>query len=319
MVNTPMIANPVWRGRNFLINKELCFVVMPFSEDWSQTIFNYIKKITSMFDLQASRADSVSGHIIIEDIWRLINEARIVIVDVSSNNPNVFYELGIAHTLGKDIILLAQTVDNIPFDISSYRHIIYTYSPETYEILEKQLSNHIKEIIKNSPTGNPVLDDTIQKLEYWKTQEYDYDCLIKTGKLQLIQKFVNVDELSDEILTYCLMSAIYYGAVDEMAYWIVLNKENVFAAKVLGTYVTMIYKRPRFRSAYLIQFLKKDARNVALEVIVKDCKYKHLIKHIKKGAMAKYVKNNIEKDPDLITTYAKKILGEYKAMSKHLE
>ena len=62
---------------------------------------------------------------IIDDICNSILGADVVVADCTGQNPNVFYELGIAHTLGKDVILLTQSIDDIPFDISHLRFIEY--------------------------------------------------------------------------------------------------------------------------------------------------------------------------------------------------
>ena len=273
---------------------------MPFSTEWSDAIYSYIKRISNDFDLETKRADSVKGHIIIEDIWRLINESRIIVADVSENNPNVFYELGIAHTLGKDIILIAQNLDNIPFDISLYRHIIYSNGPEAFKILDKELSEHIRNIYEKSPSGNPIIDDTIKKMHFWESQEYDYDHLLKSSKLNLIKRYIDTDLLSDDLLAFCLMSSIYYGIVGEMAYWLKLNENNLQAGKILGKYIIMTYRRPRYRSALLLQYMADDVKNVAITEIESETPDHKLIRPIIQKQLLKYINDNLKSDPDLM-------------------
>jgi nucleoside 2-deoxyribosyltransferase len=53
-----------------------------------------------------------------QDVWNHINKARIIIADLTTRNPNVFYEVGIAHALGKDVILLTQNLSRIRIAIS---------------------------------------------------------------------------------------------------------------------------------------------------------------------------------------------------------
>lgn len=60
-----------------------------------------------------------------EDVAKGITESRIIIAEITDRNPNVFYELGAAHALGKNVILLAQNENDIPFDIRSHRCILY--------------------------------------------------------------------------------------------------------------------------------------------------------------------------------------------------
>ena len=82
-----------------------------------------------------------------EDIWKGINIANIIIADITNRNPNVFYELGIAHTLGKKIILLTQNIKDIPFDLNRYRFICYENKINSYRSLETKLKDMIREII----------------------------------------------------------------------------------------------------------------------------------------------------------------------------
>ena len=76
-----------------------------------------------------------------EDIWILITEARLIIADVTDRNLNIFYELGITHTLGKDVIIITQNKNDIPFVIQHIRYIQYNDNEDGWntqkEILEK--------------------------------------------------------------------------------------------------------------------------------------------------------------------------------------
>lgn len=75
-----------------------------------------------------------------EDVWRGINEAGIIVADLTGRNANVFYETGIAHTLGKEVILLTQDRDEKPFDISHLRYIFYEYTPPGMAKMESALT-----------------------------------------------------------------------------------------------------------------------------------------------------------------------------------
>ena len=316
MIIDPIIANPIWNGRNFQLNDELCFVIMPFNLDWSTEVFEHIQSIASKFNLVAKRADSVTGHVIMEDVWKLINEARIVIVDISDNNPNVFYELGIAHTLGKNIILLAQNTETIPFDISSYRHILYQSENSSYQRLEDQLSNHMQNIIQHSPTGNPIIDDAINKMNYWKTQGYDYDQLLKTGKLRILKKYVDTKSLPDTVLGYCLISSIYYGMADEMHYWTNINSDNQSSAEMLAIYILMPYRRPKFRSAFVTQYLSKNTKNKVIDFLKTEEPNCRFIGAIENNEIRRYVEMNSKTDPDLTPSYSKQLLNEFDIFEK---
>ncbi len=115
----------VFQGRGYTPKKNSIFVIMPFSPKWSSKVWRVIKEETNRLGYNTIRSDEQYGHQVLEDIWKGICEASIVIADVTGRNPNVFYELGIAHVLGRRVLLLAQDVHDIPFDTRIYRHILY--------------------------------------------------------------------------------------------------------------------------------------------------------------------------------------------------
>jgi len=142
-----MVVNPNFKSRNTK-EEDKAFILMPFTLEWSDRIWKKILKPTiESIPLPVKRADDLYGRDIVEDIWSEILTAKIIIADITARNPNVFYELGIAHTLGKDVILLTQSVDDIPFDLNRYRHIIYQDNFDGYETLKAQLIATINTMI----------------------------------------------------------------------------------------------------------------------------------------------------------------------------
>lgn len=140
--------NPMFSGRDFVINLNSCFILMPFREDLRPVYDDHIKKVVKEANLECKRADDIFGNTaIIEDVWKNINEARIVIADLTGKNPNVFYEVGIAHTIGKDVILITQNIDDVPFDLRHLRHIQYQYTPRGMELFEQQLKNTLVNLL----------------------------------------------------------------------------------------------------------------------------------------------------------------------------
>ena len=121
-----VLVNPViFQGRGFAPREDRVFVIMPFGPRWSGEVWATIKSTMTALGFRCTRADEQYGHQILEDIWRGICEASIVIADVTGRNPNVYYELGIAHVLGRRVLLLTQDGGDIPFDTRVYRHILY--------------------------------------------------------------------------------------------------------------------------------------------------------------------------------------------------
>jgi hypothetical protein len=78
-----------------------------------------------------------------EDVWRRLNESAFIIADLTGRNPNVFYELGIAHTLGKPVILLSQCIDDVPFDVRHNRVILYSTRFSEIDSFKQQLQKSI--------------------------------------------------------------------------------------------------------------------------------------------------------------------------------
>lgn len=142
-----MIVEPIFKSRDTRIDNNKIFVLMPFTLEWSNRIWQQmIKPTIEANGYEALRADDLYGQDIVEDIWSSILSAHLVIADITGRNPNVFYELGIAHTLGKKVILISQDTNDIPFDLNRYRHIIYKDNYDGYEILKNKLEGAIKEL-----------------------------------------------------------------------------------------------------------------------------------------------------------------------------
>jgi hypothetical protein len=86
-----------------------------------------------------------------KDVWSAIYYSEVVIADCTGRNPNVFYEIGIAHTLGKETVLIAQQIDDIPFDVRHIRSIVYEYTPRGVREFEKKLEETLRVSFDQSP------------------------------------------------------------------------------------------------------------------------------------------------------------------------
>ena len=141
----------IFHKRDLPMQDNFVFVIMPFTEPWSDYIWKReIKPIVQAIDeyqLICKRADDLFGQDVMQEIYESIMTASIVIADITNLNPNVFYELGIAHALGKDIILLAQNADHIPFDLKRFRHCIYSNDGPGYDNLRKYIPSAIKDML----------------------------------------------------------------------------------------------------------------------------------------------------------------------------
>lgn len=94
--------NPLFGTASYSMDERLAFLLMPFAEDLTRVYTSIVKPTVEAVGLVSRRADEFkTNKAIIQDIWKAICEARVVIADLTDLNPNVMYELGIAHTLGR--------------------------------------------------------------------------------------------------------------------------------------------------------------------------------------------------------------------------
>ncbi len=137
------------------------FVLMPFDEEFTPVYSDVIKHVLEQEGFEVLRADDIqSQRNIMRDIIEMIAKSDLIIADLTSSNPNVYYELGIAHALEKPVIHLVQSpVEDVPFDLRSYRLI--TYSTHFTEIgkARGELAEYARKFLEGKlPVGNPVTD-----------------------------------------------------------------------------------------------------------------------------------------------------------------
>jgi hypothetical protein len=148
-LNRMVRINPIFQGRDFLLNDNLVFVLSPFAEPFNTIYVDHVgPTVQSIPGLTCFRADDIyDNKPIIEDIWKSINEARVIIAELTGKNPNVFYETGISHTVGKEVILLTQSMNDVPFDLRHLRCIVYDYTPRGISTMETNLRNTVSNIL----------------------------------------------------------------------------------------------------------------------------------------------------------------------------
>jgi len=107
--------------------------------------------------LQAVRADSIFlPSAIMPDIWRLLSEARVLVADLTGRNPNVFYELGLAHALQKPVILVANNLDDVPFVLRGLRVLSYDKDNEDWGVeLQRTIVLSLKETLSDPTRAIP--------------------------------------------------------------------------------------------------------------------------------------------------------------------
>lgn len=128
--------------------KPKAFVIMQFTDNFNTLYEQVIKPVCEKFGYECRRSDEGSNSVsILQDILQSIRDASVVVADITPNNPNVYYELGYAHGIQKDTILLSDKKrDALPFDISNYRTLFYDNSIAGKSAVEKKLQEHLQSI-----------------------------------------------------------------------------------------------------------------------------------------------------------------------------
>ena len=131
---------------------DTCFVMMPFADP----IGGYYKAIyeaaITKAGLRPVRTDDeifATGKII-DQVWSGITAAKVLVAELTGRNPNVFYELGLAHALNKPVVLVSSNQSDVPFDLQHIRVIYYDMrDPFWGEKLIAKVSENIVSALKN--------------------------------------------------------------------------------------------------------------------------------------------------------------------------
>lgn len=124
---------------------DTCFVMQPFAPPHGDYYEKIFKPAIEKTELQAVRADAEifgTGKII-DQVWRGINAAKVLVAELTTRNPNVFYELGIAHALNKPVVLVSSNEPDVPFDLHHIRVIYYDVTDPFWgaKLIEKVAEN----------------------------------------------------------------------------------------------------------------------------------------------------------------------------------
>lgn len=118
------------------------FVLMPFTHEF-RPVYEAVVEAATNAGLKCYRADEIfSTNLIMNDIFEHILRAGIIVADVTDKNPNVLYEVGIAMTIGKQVLFITQNVNDLPFDLRALRVIPYKLK-SVAQIFE--LRNHLRD------------------------------------------------------------------------------------------------------------------------------------------------------------------------------
>ena len=135
-----------------------CFVISPFGEPFDTYFAHILKPALEECEFYAIRGDSLyRPSTIVDDIWQGIQSASLLIAELTDRNPNVFYELGLAHAISKPVILISRSIDDVPFDLRSIRVLLYDKDhPEWGKRLRDGLVKAIREVVASPTSAIPT-------------------------------------------------------------------------------------------------------------------------------------------------------------------
>lgn len=159
----PFARPPVFGARTHLVivptvfsipneepEEDLVSAMMPFDAA-STPVYVAIQRSCADAGLRCLRADDIwQEAAIVQDIFSLLFRSRIVIADFSGRNPNVLYETGIAHTLGRSVIPISQSLDDVPFDLRHHRVLKYLPNTEGLTAMQATLTERLRTLSRRT-------------------------------------------------------------------------------------------------------------------------------------------------------------------------
>lgn len=131
---------------------DTCFVMMPFADplgSYYEKIYKLAIEKAGLIPIRADNEIFGTGKII-DQVWSGISSAKVLIAELTSRNPNVFYELGLAHALQKPVVLISSNEKDVPFDLHHIRVIYYDVTdPFWGNKLTDKVAENILSAIKN--------------------------------------------------------------------------------------------------------------------------------------------------------------------------
>lgn len=181
-----------------LVKKDVCFVIMPFGGWFDEYFLKIYKPAIEQAGLAAHRADDLyTPSTITSDIWKYTQEAVVILADLTGKNPNVFYELGLAHALAKPAVMITQSMDDVPFDLRSLRIILYDKNePSWGDVLQDKIVTALAKTIeapkeailptflsvRTAPKLGPVSEQEKQVLELKRELDLLRNLVVRTSQ-----------------------------------------------------------------------------------------------------------------------------------------
>lgn len=133
-----------------------CFVIMPFAATYQSLYDRVIRSAIEDAGLMCIRGDEVFAKSqITDDIWKQVRSCRLVLAELTGKNPNVLYELGLAHAIGKPSIIITRNQEDVPFDLRALRYLYYDVNdPFWGDNLKTQLTEMCRKVLEQRDFGS---------------------------------------------------------------------------------------------------------------------------------------------------------------------
>lgn len=128
------------------LDTSLVTAMMPFRPDFDDVRETMRQACVNTGRTLKAADDIWESSVLIQDVINLIATSCMVIVDFTGKNPNVFYETGVAHALGKEVIPITQSLDDVPFDLRHHRVLRYDNNADGRVQLQAKLEERMKTI-----------------------------------------------------------------------------------------------------------------------------------------------------------------------------
>jgi hypothetical protein len=147
--HSSMVLTPIFGKPSKFLSPTDVFVLMPFLTTLKPVYDDHIIKVAKELGLTVTRADDFfTTRSVMRDIWEAICASKIIIADCTGRNPNVFYEIGLSHVVGKPVVLITQNSEDVPFDLRHLRYILYEFTPRGMETFEAVLTKTLAEVLR---------------------------------------------------------------------------------------------------------------------------------------------------------------------------
>ncbi|UCE58746.1 MAG: response regulator transcription factor [Phycisphaerales bacterium] len=127
------------------IKGDRCFVVMPYSEEWSSGVEQLVKEVCDDVGFECAVASTMDGRFVARDIWEGVSGSGVILADLTGANANVTYEIGLADAIGREVVLIGQSL-SVPFDFLGHRLIAYENSVPGALELRNKLTDRLRGI-----------------------------------------------------------------------------------------------------------------------------------------------------------------------------